>query len=452
MGWKIRVVDSCEIDNGNRKADVAGQPNPPLGGNVSRRPVNEEPREDADYYDDDVPRIQPGKKQNVAPTNNLDFVPEHRAPPDQGGFFPEAPFGNVFPSDFGEFFKESPFAGREEDRLPPPPQRPTAPPAINKPVKKVPVSKPIELTPVIVKAEVQQPQPNIPGPLKQLNHLINHASNLNQQPGQNQQREPSRNQVALERPVQPVRSQERPKEKPIVIEDQREQQHHNLNPTKATIPTKISPPPVQKPINLAGPTTAPSAQRPYYHHQIDPFGGVFNPDTVILESGFKPIRTNEGPVPPLGFDVEARETVAKEVISDETRVTSEPPSLVTLDPVFIASEPDHRRAQDPVPIPLPKAVVPVVPGPSAPVQKFPPPQFINPLPNNPQFRPPPTSQRQPIRPPFNGQDPNNSRPPPPSRKKSSFASFFNFGSQRRKEQQNPPAALPVAPGPPPPIR
>lgn len=433
------MVDSCDIDNGNRKVDSAVPPSIPYG-SVSRKPT-EETREEPDYYDDDVPRIQPGQTRNPVPPNNVEFSPEHRSPPGESGFFPaETPFGGMFPSDFGEFFKESSF-GREEER--PAPQRPTQAP-VNKPPKKYAVSQTSELPPVIIKAEEQQPQANIPGPLKQLNKLINHASNYNQQHyAQNHQREPQRNQVGVERPIQQVKPQDRPvqNEKTILsAEDDGEQQNHNYNVKETSVPTKISPPPVkQRPFNLAAPTTPPVFKRPHYHHQVDPFGGIFNPETVILESGFKPIRTNDGPVPPLGFDVEARETVAKDVINDDTKVTSEPPSLVTLDPVFVASEPDHRRAQDPVPIPLPKAVVPVVPGPSAPVPKFPPNYQIDQPPIVPPFRAPPASQRQPLRPPFDGSERpgNNPRPlpppPPPSRKKSGFASFFNFGSQRRRE-------------------
>ena len=442
MGWKIRVVDDCDLDNRNRKVDVASQPGAAFSP-ASKRPSEDEVehRGDEDYYEDDVPRI-PQKK--VTPTKNLDFAPEHRTPSD--GFFPENPFTGNFPSDFGEFFKDSPF-GREEKKRPAPPPPPPPPQRLppptqtaSKPAKvapAAPVPKATELPPVVVRAEEQQPPATrIPGPLKQLTKLINHASNFNQQPNiQNHQtRDPQRNQGPVQPQRPPQERQPQQPDRPAWVGTANEQPTQNGNPNKEKIPTKINPPPVQHPYNQGASTTPLVVQRPFYHHQNDQFGGVFNPSSVILESGFKPIRTADGPVPPLGFEVEGQHTVSKGVVLDDPRVTSEPPSLVTLDPVFIASEPDHRRVQEPVPITLPKAVVPVVPGPSAPVPRFPPSS------SNQQFRQPSPGQQN--RHPH-VQNPNE-RHPPPSRKKSGFASFFNFGSQRRREQQTPPVASPVA--------
>lgn len=459
MGWKIRVVDDCDIDNNsNRKVDVAEKSPAPF------RPAPKEPlyddigQREYDYEDDAPSRVPFGNKKNSSPPNNLNFGPEHRAPTDNG-FFPDNPFKSNFPPDFGDFFKGSPF-GREEER---PTQRPTAAPApVIKPVKVAPIPKPTEAPlPAVVKAEEPKPTATIPGPLKQLNKLINHASNYQQHQQQPnlQNHQPPR--APVERPIQPPRPKERPaqEERPA----QSEQQNHNYNP-KEKLPTKIVPPPVQLPNQQAASATTSVVQRPFYHHQTDPNGGVFNPSTIILESGFKPIRNSDGPVPPLGFDVEPQ--VAKGIVLDDDPrvVTSESPNLVTLDPVFIASEPDHRRIQEPVPITLPKAVVPVVPGPAAPVPQFPPHHpnhqagYNNPLLRHPQT--PTTLQRQQVRPPqFNGQDPNTRsqlpHPPPPSRKKTSgLASIFNFGSQRRRENHpHPPApqfSSPAATGPSPP--
>lgn len=432
LGWKIRVVDSCDVGNDNRKADSAGFSKPSFSPSPKQPTYEIDAREDQDYYEYDIPSNVPEETKKIAVSpSKVDLAAEHRTP-DQNPFFSN-PFGNPFPSDFGEFFGDSPFGKKEEKQ----PQRPASV-AANKPSKVVPVLKSTELPPVIIRAEEQKPQSNVPGPLKQLNKFINHASNLNQkQPARNVQKDPQRNQEANERPAHSSRPAERPSQsaRPLYEDDDTGLENHQQN-TEETLPTRINPPPVkQRPFNPVGSS---SIQRPY-HQSSDQLGGVFDPNTIILESGFKPIRTNDGPIPPLGFDVEPTHSESKSAVDLETRVTSEPPSLVTFDPVFIASEPDNRRAQEPVPITLPKAVVPVVPGPSAPVPKFPPPAHSA---NTPPFRTPPSSQRQPLRPQL--KDPNL-RPngAPPQRKKSGLASLFGFGSQRRRDSP-PPIAKPVA--------
>lgn len=480
LGWKIRVVDSCDLDHNNRKAGTSGQPSNEFNP-ASKRPLEDDQREYPDYYEDDVPRIPEIKKiDNAEPSNTMDFAPEYRAP--ESEFFPENAFGGNFPSEFEDFFRESSFGSRDEDRpvpqrttAPPPrpspttrptvPQRyystpvPTAPPTLPptlppvKPTKPAPAvvrttEPPLRIAPqVVVKTEEQKPHISIPipGPVKQLTKLIQHSSNFRQRPNlQNHQREPLPNQEPAEpRPLIPDRQQDRSaqSERPAWSPPSNEQQNNNFN-AKDVIPTRINPPPVQA-------------------YSFNPqAGGVFNPNTIILESGFKPIRNVDGPIPPLGFDVEPQNLEGKGITAEDPRVTSESPSLVTLDPVFVASEQDHRRPKEPVPITLPKAVVPVVPGPSMPAPRFPPQhdanQQVNP-PNPQQFKPHPKppalpAQRPQPRPPqFSGQD-ANARPhsppgPPPARKKSSgLAAFFNFGGNRRKEQNVPPLATPIAVG------
>ncbi len=108
----------------------------------------------------------------------------------------------------------------------------------------------------------------------------------------------------------------------------------------------------------------------------------FDPTTVVLESGFKPIRKSGGPTPPLGFEVdgddsddeeEGKESAESKQGSVFTPSEGAPPPLVTLEPVFIPSDPDHllskNRNAGPTPIQLPEAVVPVVPGRAPPPQQ-----------------------------------------------------------------------------------
>lgn len=484
-------MDGCDLDDNNRKAGVSGQPSDAFNP-ASKRPSDDDQREYPDYYEDDVPRVPEIKKiDTIEPSNTMDFSPEYRAP--ESEFFPENAFRGNFPSEFEDFFKESTFGSREDDRavpqrttVPPPrptaPQRPTvpqryystpvptAPPtppptlATVKPTKPAPAvvrptEPPRQIAPqAVVKTEEQKPHSSIPvpGPVKQLTKLIQHSSNFRQRPNlQNHQREPLPNQEPVEpRPLAPDWQQERTvqPERPAWGPPSNEQQNHNFN-AKEVIPTRIIPPPVQSyPFN----SQASSANRPIYQQQREQPGGIFNPNTIILESGFKPIRNVDGPIPPLGFDVEPQNVVGKGISAEDPRVTSESPSMVTLDPVFVASEQDLRRPKEPVPITLPKAVVPVVPGPSLPVSRFPPHHEANQQvnhPNSQQFKPhpPPSAQRPQQRPPHNGQD-VNARPhsppgPPPARKKSSgLAAFFNFGGNRRKEQNAPPLATPIAAG------
>ena len=414
------------MGNANRKIDSNGASKPSFNPSPKQPAFEIEARDDPDYYEDDIPiNNQENTKKNAVPSKKVDMPAEHRSP-DQNPFYPPNPFSSSFPSDFGEFFGGSPFGKKEEKQ----PQRPSQT-ASNKPYKVIPIPKTPELPPSIITAEEQQSNPNIPGPIKQLNKFINHASNFNQQfPSRNVQNDPPRNLVIKQRPGQPPRQQERLSQPSLPV--QHELENHQQIPEES-IPTRINPPPVQqRPFN---PSASPSNQRPY-HQSSDNLGGVFDPNTIILESGFKPIRTNEGPIPPLGFDVEPAHSEVKSFIDPETLATSEPPSLVTLEPVFVASEPDNRRVQEPVPITLPKAVVPVVPGAAAPVPKFAP---LDEIANNPPFRGPPSSQRQPIRP--QQKDPYSR--PGPQRKKTGLASLFSFGSQRRRDPP-PPIAQPVA--------
>jgi hypothetical protein len=475
------------LDDHNRKADASAplKPSP-------KQHSEEEQKEYPDYYEDDLPRFHEIKKMDAPSSpNNVDFGAEHRTPGD-GDFFPENPFRGNFPSDFEDFFKDSSFGSREEDRpvqqrttVPPPrptvPQQrptvpqltystaiPTAPPTAaptvkpSKPAFVRTTEPPRQIPSQNVKTEGQKPHSgiSIPGPVKQLTKLIQHSTNFRQRPNlQNHQREPSSHQEPAEpRPLIPERPRDRPQqsERPAAWSpSSNEQDSHHFN-SKETIPTRINPPPVQS-HSFNQPSG--SSNLPFYQ-QNDRFGGVFNPNTIILESGFKPIRNADGPIPPLGFDVEPQQNVeSKGISAEDPRVTSESPSLVTLDPVFVASEQDYRRPKEPVPITLPKAVVPVVPGPSAPVPRFPPHHEANqvnhlhPQQFRPNQTPPVQRQQQQQRPShFNGQDanarPHTPPPSPPARKKSSgLAAFFNFGGNRRKEENTPPLATPIASGP-----
>jgi hypothetical protein len=314
-----------------------------------------------------------------------------------------------------------------------------------------------------VKTEEQKPHSglSIAGPVKQLTKLIQHSTNFRQRPNsqnQNQKESSPNHDLAEPRPLIPDRSRDRPQqpERPAWSPSSNEQESTHFN-IKETIPTRINPPPVQ---SHSFNQQSASSNLPFYRQQNDQIGGIFNPNTIILESGFKPIRNADGPIPPLGFDVEPQQNAqGKGISAEDPRFTTDSPSLVTLDPVFVASEQDHRRPKEPVPITLPKAVVPVVPGPSAPVPRFPPnheanQQQVNHF-NQQQFRPhptPPSQRQQQQRPHFNGQDvnarPHTPPPSPPARKKSSgLAAFFSFGGNRRKEQNTPPLATPIAAGP-----
>jgi hypothetical protein len=497
LGWKIRVVDRCDLGDNNRKADVSGQGSAPLKPSP-KEPSEDEQKEYPDYYEDDSPRFQEIKKMDAASSpNNVDFGPELRTPGDSGDFFPENPFRGNFPTDFEDFFKESSFGSREDERpvpqrttVPPRPStspRPTAPqrntvrypaplptapptPPTVKPTKPVPV--PVRTTEPPqrqipsqnVKTEEQKPHSglSIPGPVKQLTKLIQHSTNFRQRPNsqnhQNQKESSPNHDLAEPRPLTPDRSRDRPQqpEKPAWSPSSNEQESTHFN-NKETIPTRINPPPVQ---SHSFNQQSASSNLPFFRQQNDQIGGIFNPNTIILESGFKPIRNADGPIPPLGFDVEPQQNAqGKGISAEDPRFTTDSPSLVTLDPVFVASEQDHRRPKEPVPITLPKAVVPVVPGPSAPVPRFPPnheanQQQVNHF-NQQQFRPhptPPAQRQQQQRPHFNGQDvnarPHTPPPSPPARKKSSgLAAFFSFGGNRRKEQNTPPLATPIAAGP-----
>ena len=334
--------------------------------------------------------------------------------------------------------------------------------------------------PHVVTAQQQQDQTEIQSannrPLDLLTKLLNQASPLGQQQS-NPPGLPPRRQFGIERPVQ-----QQPPQRP------QNEDHHQA---EAADPSSRfhQPPPLNPSVQLRRPIEPPRQQSPPppNFQQSDSFG--FNPGTVILESGFKPIRKADGPIPPLGFEVEAQPAASPPHherldlsgqsqldFEDDPRLQEHPPqfrqeatsdrpsTLITLDPVFIASAPDataqRGRPRDSLPVQLPKAVVPVVPGPPQPQQppQAPPPQFQQDL----RFHPPPQQQSFQSPPPhlqFGRQPPPSAGRPyphaiPPSLKDGNnknkpsgsngsgggLASLFNFGGQRRNQQQQQPAA------------
>lgn len=157
-------------------------------------------------------------------------------------------------------------------------------------------------------------------------------------------------------------------------------------------------------------------------------GPGFDPSKIVFESGFKPIRRTDGPVPPLGFEVEAPSS-GRGTFPHNTNnhIRNDPASsnnkdgsnLITADQAFLLNEPDKSRHKNPVPVPLPEAIVPVIPGPAQKVY-----QDQNPF--KPSNRPLAASvRRQPVPAPYT--HPHTA----PHRKTAGF-SLFNLGAQRRQ--------------------
>lgn len=488
LGWKIRVVDSCDVSDNNRKSiNIApGKTrNPNL---ASEHPMTDEAqyRDDFaydEYEDEDTSHNHATHKR----PNDSHLRPEHRSPSfADDGFFAQSPFGENFPSDFSDFLREPSGFGQKEQKDDKPSKAPSKPQEPRRPLKERPL-------PAVKKEEPQFKEESSFGRPSSRPAFAQPANN---------QRKPTSAPQPTERPVK-----ERPFEEFDVRDNVQESQrpvnqdnsenddnngshqanHHNHQVEKENGSIKPSAPLPRIP--PPRPAYNPQLRQP----QLNRPQSTFNPSNVVYETGFKPIRTVNGPVPTLGFEVEAQQSndesnrEADEESSSAQESADRPP--VALEPIFIASEPDRNniRSQDPVPIPLPEAVVPVVPGRAQPVPKPPPP--VKPLefpaqqrrpdqqaqrprippvqPNqvpqapgpqqtlSPFIRPPAnTAFRQPPLPPFVNTPPQQSPALPPSqpqrKKTSALASFFNFGGQRR--QQNEPQFPPPPPGGPLPPR
>lgn len=421
-----------------------------------------------EYEDEDASHNHASQKS----PDGYELRPEHRSPSFvDDGFFSQRPFGDNFPSDFDEFLREPSSFGEKEQKAHKPTKAPSKPQEPRRPFTQPPVKKPFEDEDPF-EAPIGRPT------------FGQSASD---------QRKPARKPVKVERPIkdhpfqgfnteseQDSHRQTAQEESAGNEEDAADQHNHQQEKESA-------------PIKPSAPLPRPPPQRPTFNPQfrqpqVKRPQGSFNPSNIVYESGFKPIRTVNGPVPSLGFEVESQLSNDEESKdADEKSSTAQETAdrnPVSLEPIFIASEPDRNniRSQDPVPIPLPEAVVPVVPGRAPPVPKLP--TIVKPLeipaqqrqpqlqtqrprippvqpvqpPQGPQqtlspfIRPPAnTNFRQSPLPPFVNQPPQQSpafQPPQqnhPQRKKTSgLASLFNLGGQRRQQNE------PQFPPPPPP--
>ena len=440
LGWKIRVVDSCDSSGDNRKA-LNVRPPPPAHKAVNQPPssrtVNDEG--DLDYYDELPPR----------PSHTVpQLKPEHRSPDvdNDESHFGEEQFGSGpnFPSEFDDFIKNQSFGKQEETPSNRP--RPNSPVA---PARPNPSHRnPSEIQPHIITA-----QPNDHSSLDQLNKLVNQASPLGQKLPTNVRNPPPRKQTAIERPIQTAADFNRRQPQQSHQEPQGESINRPvtgnrfLNQNQRVSGTVVG----QQGNRHFNPTVSDRQSFQAYGKPIKNEG--FNPGTVILESGFKPIRKSDGPIPPLGFEVEEPSAHERDSIfaadhhhnhNFNLEIPTDRPSLITLDPVFIASDPDIHvgRPKNSAPITLPKAVVPVVPGPAQIIARYPPidrpshqqqQQHQQQNQQPPQFRQIPVQlhQRPPVQTSAQG---TNQQETPQRKQRPGFANFFGFGSQRRQQQ------------------
>ncbi len=121
-------------------------------------------------------------------------------------------------------------------------------------------------------------------PLELLTKLLNQASPLGQQHHQSSRK--------------PFPAQQRPQYREDDFEDEEEEEPPTYRDHQSP-PNRINPS-----VQLRRPSGGGGNPIRTPFQDSDSFG--FNPGTIILESGFKPIRKSDGPIPPLGFEVEAQ--------------------------------------------------------------------------------------------------------------------------------------------------
>ena len=405
MGWRIRVIDSCEIPSNRKSIEVTPTKRP--GGGDPTQPEAED--SEYEYYDDDTSETT--SAQPVAGVND-------------DGFLVDAPFHSKFPLDFSSFFS----SGQNQD------DEEAHPVDVD---HQQPEGQDEDIRPVTSRI-FPRPEPNslLPHPPVKVNQQLDDETS-------DRNRQNHRPEAAVE-----ASNRNRPKLRPNTVESanwnhqnhrpgQVEPPHRNRQSHRPDQTQLLERPPqlqfgfqdgfksVQSQITVgqtqqSQPDSSgmkPGRVIPVHNRNqpaVSSSSGSFDPSTIILESGFRPIRKSNGPVPPLGFEVEASSNEKKNpALADSNFVTN-------LDPIFVPSDLEKNRYSDPVPVPLPEAIVPVIPGP---------PQITFRPFQQPSLRP--IQQRRPV--------PVLPTPPPPPQRKSSLLSFLNFGSQRR---QSTPGHLP----------
>lgn len=435
------MVDSCDGSSDNRKA-LNVRPPTHKAAPPSSRTVNDET--DLDYYDE-----APARPSPVVP----ELKPEHRSPDD------DVPFANgpQFPTDFDDFIKNQSFGKQEETPSIRPPRPNNQAASATRP--NLPHRKPSDIPPHIVNAQGQKP--NEHNSIDQLNKLVNQASPLGQKqpssPQQNLRNPPPRKQIAIERPIPSVEFSRRPPQQQSHQEPLGESIHRPVTGNRYGNHNQRNGGSVVQGTRPFGPPGSNDRQS-FQSHGSPIKNDGFNPGTVIFESGFKPIRKADGPIPPLGFEVEEPTSLerdsnhAPDVYNHNYNfeTPTDRPSLITLDPVFIASDPDVHigRPKNSAPVTLPKAVVPVVPGPAQAVARYPPierpfhqqqPQQQQHQSNSqnhqpPQFRQIPVQlhQRPPVQTPQSAPVAKQDTPQR-NKQRPGFSNFFGLGGQRRQQ-------------------
>jgi len=393
MGWRIRVIDACEIQSNRKSIQVIAGKNP-------NQPEAEE--EEYEYYDDDTSETT--SSGPVASVND-------------DGSLANVPFHSNFPSDFSNFFSSSSSSSHEDEVKP-------------FPVDEHPEEEEEDVRPVT--SRITPPsQPKSPFKINQ--HVGGDISSRNRQNHRPDAAEPPIRQAGQVEPS----NEDRPNYRPNKV-DLSNWNRQNQRPDVPELPER--PPPLQfgfqdgfksvqsqitvgqsqqqqpDPSGLKPGRVIPLHTSPPNRNRVSSaiFGSSgssgssgskdgFDPSTIILESGFRPIRKSNGPVPPLGFEVEAPSAERKSPSLADS-------NFATMDLLFVPSDLEKSRYNDPVPVPLPEAIVPVIPGP---------PQIIFPPQQRPILRP--IQQRRPV-----PALPTPPPPPPPSpqRKSSSILSFF----------------------------
>lgn len=404
MGWRIRVVDACEISS-NRKSIQVTPAKRPDGGPL--RPEAEE--DEYEYYDDDAPE-----------TTSAEPVVTVK----DDGSLAEGPFHSSFPSDFTNFFSSS--ITQDDERPPRSEEKPNKPVKDDKEVTdRIPT--PSQKVNQLLDEDIsdgfrqnhkpgtveppnrnrQNPRPNTVEPPNR--NLQNHRSETAESPDRNRPRPLTvevSNRNRQNQPKNKVEFPERPPQLQFGFQDGFKSVQSQITVGQSQQqqePSRMKPGRVI-PVHTAAPNrNRPGASISGSSNSQD----NFDPSSIIFESGFRPIRKSNGPVPPLGFEVEAPSSERKNPSLTESNIGP-------MDPIFIPSDLEKNRYNDPVPVPLPEAIVPVIPGP--PQITFHPFQRPNPRPIQ-QLRPLPPV----VTPPS----------PPPQRKSSSILSLFNFGTQRR---------------------